>query len=86
MSIIHVRFTSAFFIFRAHFRALLVDVDCSESPRRFFFGEGTAELTEEERRAACLAELRECSDATTRVHQYVQKILDEFELKDDRKL
>lgn len=46
-------------------------------------GEG---LTPEERMAACLVELRECSDATKRVTNLVQAQLDEFGLRDDRKL
>jgi len=44
------------------------------------------ELTPEERMAACLVELRECSDVTKRVSDVVQKELDELGLRDDRKL
>ena len=46
-------------------------------------GEG---LSPEERMAACLVELRECSDATKRVSDVVQAQLDELGLRDDRKL
>lgn len=46
-------------------------------------GEG---LTSDERMAACLAELRECSDATKRVTNMVQAQLDELGLRDERKL
>ena len=46
-------------------------------------GEG---LTPEERMAACLAELKECSEATKRVTNLVQAQLDELGLRDDRKL
>ena len=46
-------------------------------------GEG---LVPDERMAACLVELRECSDATKRVTDAVQAQLDELGLKDDRKL
>ena len=46
-------------------------------------GEG---LTAEERMAACLVELRKCSEATKRVTNMVQAQLDELELRDDRKL
>ena len=46
-------------------------------------GEG---LSPEERMAACLVELRECSEATKRVTDAVQAQLDEFGLRDDRKL
>ena len=46
-------------------------------------GEG---LTPEERMAACLVELRECSDVTKRVTNMVQAHLDELGLRDDRKL
>ena len=45
-----------------------------------------AGLAAEERMAACLVELRECSDATKRVCDVVQAELDEFNLRDDRKL
>ena len=55
-------------------------------PRRFVLAEGTPELSADEQRAVCLDELRECSDATERVHLYVQQMLDDLELKDDRKL
>jgi hypothetical protein len=44
------------------------------------------DLTAEERMAACLVELRECSDATKRVTDVVQAQLDELGLRDDRKL
>ena len=44
------------------------------------------ELSPEERMAACLVELRECSDVTKRVSDVVQKELDELGLRDDRKL
>jgi len=43
-------------------------------------------LSPEERMAACLVELRECSEATKRVTDVVQAQLDEFGLRDDRKL
>eukprot|EP00617_Octactis_speculum_P018757 CAMPEP_0185753750 /NCGR_PEP_ID=MMETSP1174-20130828/12461_1 /TAXON_ID=35687 /ORGANISM="Dictyocha speculum, Strain CCMP1381" /LENGTH=529 /DNA_ID=CAMNT_0028431729 /DNA_START=66 /DNA_END=1655 /DNA_ORIENTATION=- len=43
-------------------------------------------LTSEERMAACLVELRECSDATKSVTNAVQAQLDELGLRDDRKL
>lgn len=43
-------------------------------------------LTPDERMAACLVELRECSEATKRVTNMVQAQLDEFGLRDDRKL
>lgn len=43
-------------------------------------------LTPEERMAACLVELRECSEATKRVTDAVQAQLDDFGLRDDRKL
>jgi len=43
-------------------------------------------LAPEERMAACLVELRECSEATKRVSGVVQAQLDEFGLRDDRKL
>jgi len=46
-------------------------------------GEG---LTPDERMAACLVELRECSDATKRVTDLVQAQLDALGLRDDRKL
>ena len=46
-------------------------------------GEG---LAPEERMAACLVELRECSAATKRVTNLVQAQLDELGLRDDRKL
>jgi len=46
-------------------------------------GEG---LTSDERMAACLVELRECSDVTKRVTNMVQALLDELGLRDDRKL
>ena len=46
-------------------------------------GEG---LTPDERMAACLVELRECSEATKRVTNMVQAQLDELGLRDDRKL
>ena len=46
-------------------------------------GEG---LTPDERMAACLVELRECSEATKRVTNLVQAQLDELGLRDDRKL
>ena len=46
-------------------------------------GEG---LTPDERMAACLIELRDCSDATKRVTNMVQAQLDELGLRDDRKL
>ncbi len=45
-----------------------------------------AELTAEERMAACLVELKECSEATKRVTNMVQAELDELGLRDDRKL
>jgi len=65
-------------------------VDAAEAaaaePRRFLYAEGPPELTKEERRAICLTELVECSEATTKVHLYVQKMIDDFDLKDDRKL
>jgi len=44
------------------------------------------ELTAEERMAACLVELKECSEATKRVTNMVQAELDELGLRDDRKL
>ena len=44
------------------------------------------DLTPDERMAACLVELRECSDATKRVTNLVQAQLDELGLRDDRKL
>jgi hypothetical protein len=44
------------------------------------------DLTPEERMAACLVELRECSEATKRVTNLVQAQLDELGLRDDRKL
>jgi len=43
-------------------------------------------LTKDERMAACLVELRECSDVTKRVTNMVQAQLDELGLRDDRKL
>jgi hypothetical protein len=43
-------------------------------------------LTPDERMAACLVELRECSEATKRVTNMVQDQLDEFGLRDDRKI
>jgi predicted transcriptional regulator len=43
-------------------------------------------LTPDERMAACLVELRECSEATKRVTNMVQAQLDEFGLRDDRKI
>jgi len=46
-------------------------------------GEG---LAADERMAACLVELRECSEVTKRVTNMVQAQLDEFGLRDDRKL
>jgi len=46
-------------------------------------GEG---LTADERMAACLLELRECSESTKRVTNMVQALLDEFGLRDDRRL
>lgn len=48
--------------------------------------EAGAGLAPDERAAACLVELRECSDATKRVTDAVQAVLDEFGLRDDRKL
>ena len=44
------------------------------------------DLTPDERMAACLVELRECSEATKRVTNMVQAQLDELGLRDDRKL
>ena len=55
-------------------------------PRRFVVAAGAPELSAAERREACLVELRECLDATRRVHVYVQRIIDDYGLKDDRKL
>ena len=48
--------------------------------------EAGEDLTPDERMAACLVELRECSDATKRVTNIVQAVLDDLELRDDRKL
>jgi len=45
-----------------------------------------AELTADQRRAACLTELRQCSGATRHVTDYVQAMLDEFGMRDDRRL
>ena len=49
-------------------------------------GTSGAELTPEERRAACLSELRQCSEATRKVTDHVQALLDELGLHDDRRL
>jgi hypothetical protein len=48
--------------------------------------EAGEDLTPDERMAACLVELRECSDVTKRVTNIVQAVLDDLELRDDRKL
>ena len=48
--------------------------------------EAGKDLTPDERMAACLVELRECSDVTKRVTNIVQALLDDLELRDDRKL
>ena len=55
-------------------------------PRWRESAEAGAELTAEERMAACLVELKECSEATKRVTNMVQAELDELGLRDDRKL
>ena len=44
------------------------------------------ELTPEERRATCLADLRSCCKATELVADYVQGMLDDLGLHDDRRL
>jgi hypothetical protein len=55
-------------------------------PRWRESAEAGAALTAEERMAACLVELKECSEATKRVTNMVQAELDELGLRDDRKL
>ena len=45
-----------------------------------------AALLQQERRAACLSELRQCSEATRKVTDHVQALLDELGLHDDRRL
>lgn len=59
------------------------DASSVSSPDRSMAAE---DLSDEQRRAACLAELRECSRATQAVTDYVQAVLDELGLRDDRRL
>jgi len=59
---------------------------CMEAPPLHYTPSVESPLTPQERRAVCVSDVRECSDATRRVTEYVQAMLDELGLRDDRRL